>query len=154
MPGLRRTGMCMRGGGRMSVKKQIYDLANKGMDVKFIANKTGFSKETVQTHMDYFAKTYVGESMYERFEQNRKAIAEHVSEMSISNKAKNELGTMLTTLSVSAFATGFGAGKNNNYMPANEWLETMYDNHGIQNDNCTDMVESIAFDFHALGGVK
>ena len=97
----------------------------------------------------------MAKTMVQRFEENRKASAEFISNMKISNSAKNNIGAHIQALLVSAYATGFAHGGMEREMTVEKWGAIVNETgNGTGNDFIREIINSITFDFHALGGVK
>ena len=94
-------------------------------------------------------------TMVQQFEENRRETAIFVSALPTSKLAKNQIGDYLKALAVSAYAAGFAHGSINRGMTTEEWDAIVNETgNGTGNDFIREMITSIQFDFHALGGVK
>jgi ribulose bisphosphate carboxylase small subunit len=93
--------------------------------------------------------------MVQQFEENRKEAAAFISALPTSKLAKNQIGDHITALLVSAYAVGFAHGNSDKEMTTESWsLIVNETRNGTGNDFIREMLNSIQFDFHALGGVK
>jgi len=97
----------------------------------------------------------MAKTMAQQFEENRKNTAVFISALPTSRLAKNQIGGYLKALAVSAYATGFAHGSLNREMTVDQWGAIVNETgNGTGNDFIREILNSIQFDFHALGGVK
>ena len=96
----------------------------------------------------------MAKTMVQHFEKNRRETAEFISGLSVCKSAKNQLGDRIKALLVSAYAAGFAHGGFNKEMTTEEWDAIVNETgNGTGNDFIREMITSIQFDFHYLGGV-
>jgi hypothetical protein len=97
----------------------------------------------------------MAKTMVQQFQENRREIADLVSNINASKKAKDMIGDYLVAVAVSAYATGFAHGSFDRQMTDEKWsLIVNETGNGTGNDFIREMIKDIQCDFHALGGVK